>query len=90
MAVDHEPDLIPPFSLEGVKSKVGRLHKAKSHVAEALKVAEEIEDDGYKMYYEDRFDSDSLRSPCEPSITSMVDFELWTVERQDNVYHTQQ
>eukprot|EP00975_Prorocentrum_lima_P050803 10644736-Prorocentrum_lima.AAC.1 len=42
------------------------------------------------------FDSDSPQSPCEPSITSMIDFELRTVERKvkntarDVVYHTKQ
>eukprot|EP00975_Prorocentrum_lima_P041798 8783275-Prorocentrum_lima.AAC.1 len=63
MAADPEIEPVPPFSRDGIKSKVTKLHKASSHVAEVFKLAEEIEDECYETYYEDGFDSDSPRSP---------------------------
>eukprot|EP00975_Prorocentrum_lima_P004498 974599-Prorocentrum_lima.AAC.1 len=63
MSAAHEPDFVLPFSREGIRSKVAKLHKARSHVVEVFKLAEEIEADCCETYYEDGFDSDSPGSP---------------------------
>eukprot|EP00975_Prorocentrum_lima_P005933 1282056-Prorocentrum_lima.AAC.1 len=58
MAAEHDTYPLLPFSIEGINSKVAKLEKARSHVVEVFRLAEEIEDDCYEPYCENGFDSD--------------------------------
>eukprot|EP00975_Prorocentrum_lima_P035957 7563623-Prorocentrum_lima.AAC.1 len=61
-----------PFSVQGINAKIAKLEEARSHVVEAIRKMEEIEDDCYIPYCHD---PDSDGSPRSPKWMSDSDYE---------------
>eukprot|EP00975_Prorocentrum_lima_P045523 9529305-Prorocentrum_lima.AAC.1 len=60
---EQNPFPVLPFSVQGINIKMIKLEEARSHVVEAFRLAEEIEDVGYMPYWHEP-DSDGLpRTP---------------------------
>eukprot|EP00975_Prorocentrum_lima_P039808 8363957-Prorocentrum_lima.AAC.1 len=58
MTMEPEQFPAPPFSVEGVNAKTAKLEEVRSHVVEAFRLAEEIEEDCDMPYWHEH-DSDS-------------------------------
>eukprot|EP00975_Prorocentrum_lima_P000511 100259-Prorocentrum_lima.AAC.1 len=56
----QNPFPVLPFSVKGINAKINKLEEARSHVVEAFRLAQEIEDDCYIPYWHE---ADSDGSP---------------------------
>eukprot|EP00975_Prorocentrum_lima_P048942 10240103-Prorocentrum_lima.AAC.1 len=80
IAMEPEQTPVLPFSVEGVNSKIAKLEEARSHVVEAFRLAEEIEDDCYMPYWHEHDSDSSPRSPSYGPTMSDFEFEEWSVD----------
>eukprot|EP00975_Prorocentrum_lima_P030924 6490471-Prorocentrum_lima.AAC.1 len=60
---EHNPFPVLPFSVQGINIKINKLEDARSHVVEAFRLAEEIEDDCYMPYWHEPDSDGSPRTP---------------------------